>query len=688
MIVGVDIGGTFTDVVCIDDAAGEIYLTKVITDHANIVESVINGATKLLSLLHRKPAAVERMVLGTTLATNIVVQRAGAKLAIFTTQGFEDVLEIGRLKRRSMYDLDIDAQTPVFLSPKRYRVGVPERLDAAGKVVKPLDETFIARAITEMRTKHAIEAVAVVYLFSFENDAHEVRTREIIHSLYPDLFVSLSSEVNPIYREYERTAVTAFDAYMRPAVERAFARMEQRLRDYGIGADIHIMQSRGGVTTSRTAASRPVHLFLSGPAGGAVGGARLAQAAGCEDAVTIDIGGTSCDVALILGGAPAVSGAGEIAGYPVRVPMVDINTIGAGGGSLLQVNASGVMRVGPESAGSDPGPVCYGRGGREPTITDASLLLGYLNPSGFAGGDLGLDFESARRALKNTAAQMGLSAVEAALGAHRIMHVQMAEQIRLTTVKRGYDPRQLTLIAFGGAGPLHAGALLSMLGMKACLIPPTAGVLSAYGLLTADIEVERGRSHLRWIDHMDVEELARAFADLRVECEANMRREGLDAGTLRARYSADLRYAGQSYELIVPLSSETIDEATVGALVNDFERQYLRMYGHTNKTEVEMVNIRCVSYVPVKARDGLRIQALEAGAGAVAAERETWFLGLDRAVPSEVLRRECLAPGAEVAGPTIIEQADTTILVYPGQTARVDALNHLTLSGTAEAYTL
>ena len=688
MIVGVDIGGTFTDVVCIDQAAREIGLTKVTTNHADIVESVISGVSKILGLLDRQPEGVERIVLGTTLATNVVVQRAGARLAIFTTEGFEDVLEIGRLKRRSMYDLDIDVQTPVFLSPKRCRVGVPERLDATGRLVKPLDEDFVARAIVEMKTKHAIEAVAVVYLFSFENDAHEVRTREIIHSLYPDLFVSLSSEVNPIYREYERTAVTAFDAYMRPAVERALTNMEQRLREYGIPGKIHIMQSRGGVTTIRTAASRPVHLFLSGPAGGVVGGARLASAAGCGDAVTIDIGGTSCDVAMIRRGVPAVSGSGEILGYPVRVPMVDINTIGAGGGSLLRVNASGIMRVGPASAGSDPGPVCYARGGSEPTITDASLVLGYLNPTDFAGGEFDLDVDGARRALEDTGAQMGMSPVEAALGAHRIMNVQMAEQIRLITVKRGYDPRQLSLVAFGGAGPLHAGALLSMLGMKRCLIPATPGVLSAYGLLTADIEVEMGRSHLRRVDQMDLEELARAFADTHAQCVEIMRREALDPGTLQARYSADLRYTGQSYELIVALRSEIIDAATVGALVDDFESDYLRMYGYTNKTEVELVNIRCVAYTPAEALDGLRIRALETTVGAMEAERETWFLGLDRPVRSVVLRRERLARGAEVAGPAVVEQADTTVLIYPGQTAQVDASNNLILNGISQAYTL
>ena len=283
---------------------------------------------------------------------------------------------------------------------------------------------------------------------------------------------------------------------------------------------------------------------------------------------------------------------------------------------------------------------------------------------------------------------MGMSPVEAALGAHRIVNVQMAEQIRLITVRRGYDPRRLSLVAFGGAGPLHAGALLSMLGMERCLIPATPGVLSAYGLLTADVEVEMSRSHLRRVDRMDLGELARAFADTRAQCVEIMRREGLDPGALQVRYSADLRYTGQSYELVVALRSEIIDAAAVGAMVDDFESEYLRMYGHTNKTEVELVNIRCVACAPAEALDVLRIQTPETTTGAMEAERETWFLGLDRPVRTVVLRRERLAPGAEVAGPAIVEQADTTVLVYPGQTAQVDALNNLVLNGISQAYTL
>lgn len=687
MLVGVDIGGTFTDIVCADTRAQAVYMTKVLTNYESLVDGIIVGLEKILAKINATPRDVERLVLGTTIATNVVVQRRGAKMSVFATEGFEDVLEIGRLKRRSMYDLFIDVQTPVFLSPKRLRVGVPERLDAKGKVVKPLDEKFVASKIKELKEKENIESVAVAYLFSFENNKHEVRTREILKSIYPDLYVSLSSEINPMYREYERTAVTAFDAYLRPAVERGINTMETRLRKFGIKGEIHVMQSRGGVTTTRTAASHPVNLFLSGPAGGVVGGARLAASSSFRDLVTIDIGGTSCDVAVIEDGTPAIRTSGEIAGYPVRVPMVDINTIGAGGGSILRVDESGVLKVGPMSAGSEPGPICYRRGGKEPAITDASVTLGYINPKGFAGGELDLDVDSARAALEKLGKPLGLTAVDAALGAHRIMNVQMAEQIRLITIKQGHDPRKFYLMAFGGAGPLHGGALISMLGMKGCVIPQTPGVLSAYGLLNADIEVELAENFLKSANEIDHKELAQALEHVQEKCIRTMQKDGIAVDKIGVRYSADLRYVGQSYEITIPIKAKSVDPTTITVLVQDFHDQYQRMYGHTNKTAVEIVNVRCVTFEPVEPLDSLRIQRGRYQ-GETAPDRQAWFLGHNKPVTTKVFVREAMAPGEAVSGPAIVDQVDTTILVYPGQVAKVDELNNLVITGVSEAYTL
>jgi N-methylhydantoinase A/oxoprolinase/acetone carboxylase beta subunit len=687
MIVGVDIGGTFTDVVCIDRRSGEIHFTKVSTNYIHIIAGVLDGVRKILGLMGTEASDIKRIAHGTTIATNVVVQRKGAKTSVFTTKGFEDVLEIGRLKRNRMYDLNIDVQTPIFLSPRRLRVGVPERLDTDGKVIIPLDEAFVAEAITDMRTRHSIEAVSVVYLYAFKEGVHERRTRDIIKNLYPDLYVSLSSEVNPIFREYERTVVTTFDAYMRPAVETFMTTLEQQLRDFGLNAEVHVMQSRGGVTSTRIAAQRPVNLFLSGPAAGVVGGAQLAQATNHPDVVTIDIGGTSSDVALISDGVPSVNPSGEIAGYTVPISMVGINTIGAGGGSLLWMDASDMMRVGPGSAGSDPGPACYGRGGTEPTITDASLLLNYLNPFDFAGGEVQLDLGAAERTLAGIADRMGMSGIEAALGAHRIINVQMAEQIRLITIKKGHDPRQFTLMAFGGAGPLHAGALASMLGMKGCLIPQTPGVLSAFGLLSANVEVEQQTSYLTRIEDADPDNLAATLKGLEDSCLDIMREDGISVENARARFSADLRYIGQSHEITVPLADDVGGDEVIRHVIKDYEDQYVRLYGFSNKTDIEIVNLRAVAYKPAEVLNDLRLHGPDGDDDVAPGERDVWFLGGDRALTSRIYQRDRLRPGMTIAGPSIIEQADTTTVVYPGQTAVVDARYNLLIGGISEAYT-
>ena len=687
MIVGVDIGGTFTDVVCIDRRSGEIHFTKVSTNYTNIIAGVLDGVRKILGLMGTEASDIKRIAHGTTIATNVVVQRKGAKTSVFTTKGFEDVLEIGRLKRNRMYDLNIDVQTPIFLAPRRLRVGVPERLDPDGKVIVPLDEAFVAEAITDMRTRHGIEAVSVVYLYAFKDGTHERRTRDIIKDLYPDLFVSLSSDVNPIYREYERTVVTTFDAYMRPAVETFMANLERQLRDFGLEAEVHVMQSRGGVTSTRIAAQRPVSLFLSGPAAGVVGGAQLAQATGHPEVVTIDIGGTSTDVALISDGVPSVNPSGEIAGYTVPISMVGINTIGAGGGSLLWMDASDMMRVGPRSAGSDPGPACYGRGGAEPTITDASLLLGYLNPAGLAGGELPLDSGLAERALAGIADRLGMSTAEAAVGAHRIINVQMAEQIRLITIKKGHDPRQFTLMAFGGAGPLHAGALASMLGMKGCLIPQTPGVLSAFGLLNANVEVEQQTSYLTPIEDADPDDVATTLKGLEERCVAIMREDGFNVETVRARYSADLRYIGQSHEITVPLADGVGGAEIIRRVIKDYEDQYVRLYGFSNKTDVEIVNLRAVAYKSTESLNDLHLRGPEDQEEGAVGERDVWFLGSDRALKTQIYQRDRLRQGQSISAPAIIEQADTTTLVYPGQSAAVDERYNLLISGISEAYT-
>ena len=487
--IGVDIGGTFTDVVCLD-AAGHMRLLKLPTTPRNPSAGAIDAVGVLRRQWGVAPDAIARFVHGTTIATNAVLERKGARIGLITTSGFKDVLEIGRQMRRAMYDLVLKPETPVFLAPGAFRKEVPERVGPAGEVLVPLDETAVARAVGELAAA-GVEAIAVCYLFSFVNPAHELRTREIILHLHPELMVSLSSEVDPAFREYERTCVTAFDAYVKPVVGRYLEAMEQDLAGAGVGARLQIMQSRGGVCSSAVARQRPVRLFLSGPAAGVVGALEAARQDGLDDLITVDIGGTSCDVALVSGGIPLNRAESTIAGYSVRVPSVDITTIGAGGGSIAWIDAGGALRVGPELAGSEPGPACYDRGGEAATVTDASLILGYIDPDYFAGGSLKLVPQRAREAVARTIAQpLGMSVEMAALGIHRVLNAQMAEAIRLVSIGRGIDPRGYALLPLGGGGPLHACALARELGMTRIAVPIHPGVLSAAGLLSAPIEHE------------------------------------------------------------------------------------------------------------------------------------------------------------------------------------------------------
>lgn len=685
MIIGIDVGGTFTDVVAADPRDGSVTLTKVLTNYSDIAAGVLDGVQRVTTMCGVAAGAVDRLMHGTTIATNVIVQRTGARTAILTTRGFEDVLEMGRLKRRTMYDLDFDAQTPIFLAPRRRRYGIAERVTADGSVLMPLDEDHVRNIAREL-CRDGVEAVAVSYLFSFRNPAHEMRTREILLEEVPHLAVSLSSEVDPVHREYERTVVTAFDAYMRPKVEHFLETLRSRLSTAGFEGEVYVMQSRGGVTSARVAARRPVNLFLSGPAGGVVGSTNIARTAGVKDLITIDIGGTSCDVALIKDGAPTITAQGDIAGYPVRVPMVDISTIGAGGGSIIWVDAGGALRVGPRSAGSEPGPVAYGRDGTQPTITDASLILGYLNPEHFAGGLFQLDVEAGHAALEKLGGEIGLSAVEIALGAHRIMNVQIAEQVRHLTIKRGFDPRRFALFPFGGAGPVQAGAVMSLLGMERCVVPPIPGVLSAFGLLGAPVEVDQVITFLGCLDEVKHADLDDTLKQLAESCLRIMRDEGLGLDDVSISYAADLHYLGQSHEITIPFRDSPIDAECIAALAEDFDAVYRSIHGYSHQTRIELVNLRAVARKMLKGSD-IRLSNPHAEAPQLDRRRRVWFNGSSAPVATPCLNRDRMRPGERWEGPLIVEQADTTIVVYPGQSATLDSAGNLHIEGIAKGYT-
>ncbi|MGE5202025.1 MAG: hydantoinase/oxoprolinase family protein [Acidobacteriota bacterium] len=664
--IGVDIGGTFTDVVC-RDSEGRTRLVKIPTTRGN--PSL--GVRTALELMRRDwgipPAAIARFVHGTTVATNAVIEAKGAKIGLIATEGFRDVLEIGRQMRHAMYDLVLQPEAAGFLAPGRLRKEVRERIGPAGEVLIPLGEASVARAVQELASEK-VSAIAVSLLFSFLNPAHEIRVREIIERLAPEVMVSLSSEVDPAFREYERTCVTAFDAYIKPVVTRYLARMERDLVEAGVGAPVQIMQSRGGIASARIARQRPVRLFLSGPAAGVMGGLEVGKALGLLDLITVDIGGTSCDIALVSGGQPLIRAEGAIGGYAVRVPMVDVTAIGSGGGSIAWIDDAGSLRVGPESAGSEPGPACYDRGGDKATVTDASVLLGYIDPAYFANGTLALWPEKARDVIERTiAAPLRLSVEQAALGIHRVVNAQMAEAIRLVSIGRGIDPRGYTLVPLGGAGPLHATALARELGIARIAVPLHPGVLSAAGLLHAPIEHEVAMAFPRSLEGLAWTEVRQALDELDRRCAALMRSEGVEERQCRILYSADVCYIGQSYHLEVPFSPDAT--APLADLYREFQRLHDRIYGHSTDASARLVNLRSIH----RSAAAQRRPATYAGGGGLEKKGRRRILVGDSGsfVEAEVYDRSALAPGTEIVGPAIVEQADTTALIEPGWSGSV-----------------
>jgi N-methylhydantoinase A/oxoprolinase/acetone carboxylase beta subunit len=665
---GIDIGGTFTDIVC-RGADGSLRIAKLATTRADPSRAVLAALDMARTDWGIDPAAITRFAHGTTTATNAVLERKGARVGLITTDGFRDVLEIGRQMRHQMYDLALKPETPVFLAPRRLRREVLERVDAQGGVVRPLDEASVRQAVADLLAQD-VAAIAVCLIFSFLHPAHEERIRAIIAEMAPGLPVSLSSEVDPAFREYERTCVTAFDAYIKPVVATYLTNLEAGLARASVTAPLQVMQSRGGLMAASIARRRPVRLFLSGPAGGVMGGLEAGRAAGFSDIITVDIGGTSCDIALISAGAPLLRGEGLIDGYTVRVPMVDVTAIGAGGGSIAWRDGAGGLRVGPHSAGSEPGPACYGNGGQDPTVTDASVVLGYIDPANFAGGTIPLHPHLARAAIARViAAPMGLDVEQAALGIHRVLNAQMAEAIRLISVGRGIDPRGFALLPLGGGGPMHACALAEELGMRAIVVPPHPGVLAAAGLLGAPVEHEMARAFPRPLAGLAPSDLVPPLAELDAACAALMAAEGLAPEQVSIRHSADICYIGQSYHLEVPIDFAAPD--VIGAMFAAFRAAHAQVYGHATDNPAKIVNLRSVH--------SARIGAVAAGsahapgpAPAPEAARTRMVRVRQHAAPvaARIVARAALTPDTPLPGPAIIEQMDTTTLVEPGWVAR------------------
>ncbi|GAA4324107.1 hydantoinase/oxoprolinase family protein [Pigmentiphaga soli] len=675
--IGIDTGGTFTDLVLAEARTGRWHYHKVPTLTADPARGILNGIAEIISLAGIAAADVRFLVLGTTLATNAVLEGKWAPTGLITTRGFGDVLSLARQRRPHYFNLDVPKPVPPVADD--CRMEVDERLSAGGEVVTPLDDDDVLRAVATLRQR-GVEAVAICFLHAYQNPEHEARARRLVAERWPGVYVSASSEVLPEFREYERFVTTVVNASLMPIMDDYLRRFEDGVRELGVPSAAHVMQSNGGAVTAGTVRKRPINTFFSGPAGGVVGTAALGQAAGVRHLITFDMGGTSTDVCLIRDLRPAMKNERDMGGFPVRTRTLDIHTIGAGGGSLAWLDAGGMLKVGPKSAGAYPGPAAYGRGGERPTVTDANVLLGRLSPVSLLGGRMAMHPDLALRAIRREAADaMGKTPEEVAIGILEIANANMTGAVRVISVEQGEDPRDYALVAFGGAGPLHAADVAAMAGMRHVIVPPRPGLMSAQGLLQADRQGDFSLTRLvpATPDRLPalnagLQELGRRAAQW-LDAEG-MTRTARDAGAVSLRWQLDLRYVGQNAELILDIAGGELDADGLAAAIEAYHRRHAELYGYDMRTQgIEVVNVR-LSVVIARGRIGTDapIDADRRAAAAESSRRPVWFAATGF-VDTPVLQRDELAAGTVLRGPAIVEQMDTTTVIPPHSLARVDA---------------
>jgi N-methylhydantoinase A len=687
--IGVDIGGTFTDVVLVDEAAGTTAVVKLPTTPRDFARGVLDALRTAGATHGVVPREVAFLAHATTVVTNALLEGRGCRAALITTRGMRDVLELRRSARASLYDLFQDG--PAVLVPRHLRLEVGERVDAQGEVVEPLAMDDVD-ACVDFIARHDVDAVAVCLLFAFLNDRHERLIGERLRRARPDLPVFLSSEVLPEIREFERTSTTAVCAYVGPILASYLARLEAALTAQGFPAP-YVMGSAGGVFTVAEGLRMPAMAVESGPAAGVIAAARVGRALGLDDVISFDMGGTTAKASLIERGEARTTAEYEVGGHgharrwlhgtghPIRVPVVDLAEVSAGGGSIAWIDPGGALRVGPASAGAEPGPVCYGQGGTEPTVTDADVVLGYLNPRALLGGALPLRLDRARDAIEAKIAKpLGLSVLEAAAAIVDVVDASMAGALRIVSVERGHDPREFTLIAFGGAGPVHAARLARELGIPRVIIPPIPGGFSALGLAASDVRRDYAKTFYGPLAGADQAAMAAAWAAMEEEAHAMLARAGVPADRREVTRAADVRYGRQAYELTVPVAPGPVGAATLERLARDFHERHRQTYGHASPEEpVQLVNLRLSAIGRLGGLDLTRGTCGPAPATG-AASREAYFreTGLTSVA---VLAREGLAAGSAGAGPVVIEAMDTTIVVPPGWRFRGDQRGILTMEG-------
>jgi len=690
--LGVDVGGTFTDLIYVDDEAGEIIVHKLATTPADPSQGTVQGIREVTENAGVGPSALDQVFHGTTIATNIVIEHNGARVGMITTEGYRDILHIARHKKPLNFSNYQDLPWQRYpIVRRRDRLTVPERITGDGAVLVPLDEER-AREQARRLKEVGVEAVAVCFLFSFVNPEHERRVAEIVREEFPEAFLSVSSEVLPQYREYERFSTVCLNAYIGPQVSRYVRRLEDALEAMEVKTGLHLMTSASGVATAEGAVARPVNLLMSGPVAGVVGGIWTGRQAGYQNVITLDVGGTSADVGLAQEGRLRMKHLldTKVGPYQAMIPMVDVDTIGAGGGSIAYVDQGGIFRVGPRSAGADPGPAAYGRGGTEPTATDAMVNLGWLLPEAFLGGEMQLRADLARKAFEQgPALALGMSVEEASFGAVQILTHSMVQSIEENSVRKGYDPRDFALVAEGGAGPLFAAQIALEVGTPWVLVPNFPGVTAALGLLATDMVYEYVSTVYERLSRLDTAALERGFEELEEQARTQLEQDGVPAERMLIQRVIDCRYLGQGYELRVDVASSAIDGAWIQAVRANFneihEREYSRRFEEAD-IEIPNIRVRGIGLMPLLEMPEAKAGS-ESPAAALRHEGEAWFrVGgrLDR-VPTRYYDRAALRAGNRLEGPAIVNQYDSTTVIPPGIAARVDRFGNIVIEAGASA---
>jgi len=684
--LGIDIGGTFTDVALVNDVDGTIGIAKTPTTPSDFGKAVLSGLHDALDRYGVQPDEVSLLSHATTVVTNSILEENGARTALISTRGFRDVLELRRSARSDLYDMFQDP--PRVLVPRHRRLEITERLDATGTVIVPLDESEIPGLIKELKDLE-VEAVAISLLFSFLNDHHECRLGEALREALPGVAIFLSSEVLPEVREFERTSTTAVCAYVAPILESYLKQLETATDSLGL-PKLHVMGSTGGVFDVREALRLPVNSVESGPAAGVIAAQLVGAQLGETNLISFDMGGTTAKASLIRDGQIEVTADYEVggtgsqnrwvtgSGHPIRVPVIDLAEVSAGGGSIAWIDPAGSLRVGPHSAGAEPGPVCYGQGGDQPTVTDANLVLGYLDAHSLLGGDLPIDYQRAEYALqKKIGDPMNMTALQAAAAVREIVNNGMAEALRIVSIERGHDPREFSLVAFGGAGPVHAAALADELDIPRIIVPPIPGGFSALGLVMTDVRRDYARTLYRQLEDLPASDIEAVWSELQAQGEEMLRSTGISPDLWRFRRSADLRYSRQAYELNVTAEPGEFTDKTKAELAGNFHSRHEQTYGHKNLTEpVHLVTLRLTA---VGKLGRLEITDTPRSDGASEKSRRPVWFAQTGTTDCSVHNRSSLAAGISLDGPVIVESLDSTLVVPPRWTARNDHNGFITL---------